>query len=130
MSTPRLAVAAPLIAAALVLSVAALDPGPTYGRDYAGGDYNVTLWHTPSSESADHYILAAKQCEALCWADDNCCSWTYCTPEAGPSDPERCCLKNTVPVEISATYVPAGVGCTNCVSNAVLAERTCSIGCH
>jgi hypothetical protein len=30
-------------------------------------------------------------------ADVNCCSWTYCTPEGGADDPERCCLKHNVP---------------------------------
>ncbi len=32
-----------------------LDPGPTYGQDYAGGDYNVTEWHSPANMSADHW---------------------------------------------------------------------------
>lgn len=38
-----------------------------------------------------------QQCEGYCLADPNCCTWTYCTPEAGAGDPERCCLKNGVP---------------------------------
>ena len=75
------------------ISPITLDPGPTYGKDYSGLDYNVTPWNSPQSKSPNHWEAAALECQALCIADPNCCSWTYCTPEAGPSDPERCCLK-------------------------------------
>jgi hypothetical protein len=78
------------------------DPGPTYGRDFAGGDYNVTEWHSDPSKSANHWQAAALECEALCVADPQCCTWTYCTPEAGSGDPERCCLKNSIPAEVAA----------------------------
>ena len=75
------------------------DPGPTYGMDFAGLDYNVTNWHSDASKSPNHWEAAALECEAYCAADPNCCSWTYCTPEGGAGDPERCCLKNGVPAE-------------------------------
>jgi hypothetical protein len=84
------------------ISPITLDPGPTYGKDYSGLDYNVTPWNSPQSKSPNHWEAAALECQALCIADPNCCSWTYCTPEAGPSDPERCCLKNGIPTENSA----------------------------
>jgi hypothetical protein len=29
-------------------------------------------------------------------------TWTYCTPEGGAADPERCCLKSAVPAEVAA----------------------------
>lgn len=90
----------PLLASsAISLSI---DPGPTYGRDYAGLDYNVTNWHSDPSQSANHWAAPAAACAALCAADAACCSWTYCTPEGGPEDPERCCLKNGVPAEVAA----------------------------
>ncbi len=54
-------------AAAALLALAgaccALDPGPTYGKDYAGGDYNVTQWHSPASMAPNHWIAAAKECQ-------------------------------------------------------------------
>lgn len=85
-----------------------IDMGPTYGKDYGGADYNITMWHTPPSESANHYESAAKLCEAYCDADPKCCSWTYCPPGSGEDLEvmenakfaavdsalgERCCLK-------------------------------------
>ena len=97
----------PLLAAGLLLLLPApparaLDPGPTYGKDYSGGDYNVTAWHSPQSLAPDHWKAAALLCEAYCVNDPACCTWTYCTPAAGPADPERCCLKDVVPAEIGA----------------------------
>lgn len=94
-----------------------------------GMDYNVTLWHSPSSMSANHWEAAAKACEAYCLNDPQvsssgsahkalrrqsphpsppsprprnpqCITWTYCTPEVGSKDPERCCLKNGIPQEV------------------------------
>lgn len=79
----------------------AIDFGPTYGLDYSGSDYNVTQWHSPANMSANHWHAAMQECEALCLADPNCCTWTYCTPEGGASDPERCCLKYGVPPELN-----------------------------
>jgi hypothetical protein len=78
--------------------------------DYAGSDYNVTNWHTPPSQSSNHYYSAMLQCKALCDADPACCSWTYCTPEAGSQDPERCCLKGAVPAEVPAATHWTGLG--------------------
>lgn len=78
------------------------DSGATYGEDFAGMDFNVTRWNSPQSKSANHWEAAAKECEALCLADDRCCTWTYCTPEGGSADPERCCLKYGVPKEVAA----------------------------
>ena len=49
-------------------------------------------------------------CKALCDADPACCSWSYCTPEGGHSDPERCCLKGSVPAEVSIATHWAGLG--------------------
>ena len=80
----------------------AIPTGPTYGRDFSGLDYNVTHWKSPASKSANHWQAAALECEALCVADAKCCAWTYCTPEGGVSDPERCCLKTGVPPEGTA----------------------------
>lgn len=99
----------------LAAIAAAIDMGPTFGKDYAGGDYNVTEWHTPSNRSADHYKESAVACKAVCDADPKCCSWTYCPPGSGednvpinkatdlllPSLRERCCLKGGVPAERS-----------------------------
>ena len=90
------------LAVALPLAAAAAPPpdaGPTYGQDFAGLDYNVTQWHSDPSKSANHWKAAALECEALCVADPNCCTWTYCTPEGGAADPERCCLKGGIPAE-------------------------------
>jgi hypothetical protein len=102
-TTKQLRVAA-LAAAILSLAARAAPPdaGPTYGKDFSGMDYNVTPWHSDASKSADHWRAAALECEALCVADPACCTWTYCTPEAGASDPERCCLKGAIPAEVPA----------------------------
>lgn len=93
--------------------------GPVYGRDYAGRDYNVTHWNSPPSKSANHYEAAALECEALCEADPACCAWTYVTPGAPDMDPERCCLKGSVPPEKLApthwTGAPRG-GDAKCAS--------------
>lgn len=86
----------------LVACATAADPGPTYGSDYSGGDYNVTRWSSDPSLAPGHWRAAALECEALCVADPRCCTWTYCTPEGGDADPERCCLKDSVPAEIPA----------------------------
>jgi hypothetical protein len=69
----------------------------TYGLDHAGADYNVTDWHSPPALAPAHWAAAAAQCEALCASDAACCAWTYVTPEGGAADPERCCLKGSVP---------------------------------
>eukprot|EP00750_Incisomonas_marina_P028469 INCI6732.1.p1 GENE.INCI6732.1~~INCI6732.1.p1 ORF type:complete len:230 (+),score=29.60 INCI6732.1:201-890(+) len=81
----------------------AFDMGPTFGRDFAGQDYNVTMWHSPSSEAANHYEAAALRCEKYCLDDPKCCSWTYC-PAGNDQDPERCCLKSKVPAEGDAGH--------------------------
>eukprot|EP00756_Hemistasia_phaeocysticola_P052942 Hpha_TRINITY_DN28274_c0_g1::TRINITY_DN28274_c0_g1_i1::g.116785::m.116785 len=84
----------------VVLACAGLDRGPTYGRDYAGDDYNVTQWSSPESASSNHYQASALQCETYCEADPRCCAWTYCPPGSGESEEglgERCCLKYRVP---------------------------------
>lgn len=100
-------------------SAAPPDAGPTYGKDYAGLDYNVTDWHSDASKSANHWQAAALECEALCVADANCCTWTYVTPEGGAGDQERCCLKNGIPAEVPApthwTGAPKGAtkACVN-----------------
>ena len=108
-----LSAAAPVVAAALLAAsalaplatAAAPDPGPTYGFDFAGLDYNVTPWHSDASKSANHWQAAALECEAYCLADPLCCSWTYCSPENGAGDPERCCLKSGIPPEqVAATH--------------------------
>jgi hypothetical protein len=92
-----------LVTTALLCAAAcAWDYGPTYGQDYAGIDYNCTPWHSPPSMSANHWEAAMKICQGYCLQDPQCVAWTYCTPEVGPSDPERCCLKNGVPVEVPA----------------------------
>ena len=52
-----------IIAALSVVPGLAFDMGPTFDADYAGEDYNVTLWHTPPSGSANNYEAAAKACE-------------------------------------------------------------------
>ena len=90
-----------IVFAAAATSIA-VDPGPTFGMDYAGMDYNVTLWHSDPSKSANHWHAVALECETLCNADPSCCAWTYCTPEGGSADPERCCLKNGIPHEVTA----------------------------
>ena len=92
-----------LLFLSLISSSAPPDQGPTYGKDFAGLDYNVTHWNSPSSMSPNHWKAAALECEALCIKDPNCCTWTYCTPEGGPNDPERCCLKNGIPTESLAS---------------------------
>ena len=33
------------------------------GKDYAGQDYNVTMWSTPANQSANHYQASALRCE-------------------------------------------------------------------
>ena len=77
-----------------------IDHGPTYGKDYAGDDYNVTQWHSDASKAANHWQAAALECEAYCLADKSkCCTWTYVSPDA-PDAPERCCLKNFIPSEV------------------------------
>ena len=96
---PRPRLRAALCAAAAAGSLA--EPA-TYGLDHVGGDYNVTRWSSPDSLSPNHWQAAAALCEALCVADLSCCSWTYCTPEGGAADPERCCLKGSVPPETAA----------------------------
>jgi hypothetical protein len=85
----------PLILA-LLLSPSSAEPA-VYGLDHSGGDYKITPWSSPPSMSANHWAAAAAACEASCVADTACCSWTYCTPEGGAADPERCCLKGSVP---------------------------------
>jgi len=92
------------------------DVGPTFGKDYAGADYNVTSWNTPSSKSANNYKESAIQCANYCSEDAKCCSWTYCPPGTGfgvevtQSDAnhedlgERCCLKSNVPAERDAQH--------------------------
>jgi hypothetical protein len=47
----------------LSLMAVAIDPGPTFGKDYAGKDYNITLLQSPPSASANHYEITAKACE-------------------------------------------------------------------
>jgi hypothetical protein len=94
---------------ALATVAAAIDMGPTFGKDYAGDDYNVTEWHSPSSKAADNYKSAALECKAYCDADPKCCSWTYCPPGSGESKEdfalgERCCLKQNVPSEGTAKH--------------------------
>eukprot|EP00040_Diaphanoeca_grandis_P043581 m.9702 g.9702 ORF g.9702 m.9702 type:complete len:637 (-) comp7875_c0_seq1:107-2017(-) len=85
--------------------VASIDVGPTYGMDYAGKDYNVTMWHSPASKSADNYKEVAMECEGYCLADSNCCAWTYCPPGSGTEElGERCCLKGSVPAEVKADH--------------------------
>ena len=91
-----------------------------------GQDYNVTKWNSPPSKSANHYEASGKECQAYCDADPNCCSWTYCPPGALASGEEvaadeehnyfkqdasghgiqgeRCCLKNSIPSELSAPH--------------------------
>ena len=32
-----------------------LSIGPTFGKDYAGEDYNVTMWHSGKDKAADNY---------------------------------------------------------------------------
>ena len=114
---------------------AAIDMGPTFGKDYAGQDYNVTSWHSSTDKAANHYEArivnpdpepkanpnheaSAKECEAYCLNDPKCCSWTYCPPGSGSgsSGPfraeelgERCCLKNGVPAEVGGTTHWTGV---------------------
>ena len=88
--------------ALLSCSASQIDMGPTYGKDYAGRDYNVTIWHSPSSASANHYGSQAKACQAYCDKDPKCCAWTYCPPDSGVDEKglgERCCLKGSVPAE-------------------------------
>jgi hypothetical protein len=118
-----------IIVIALLDGASAIDFGPTYGEDYAGKrlllqlrlklrvvsmtrlpllrstglDYNVTPWHSDPSKSANHWEAAAAECEQLCFDDEKCCTWTYCTPEGGPNDPERCCLKDGIPAEVAAS---------------------------
>src|SRR4051794_39516432 len=70
----RLAVAAAAASATLA------GPSPTYHQDYAGLDYNVTDWNSPPGNAPNHWIASALDCEALCLADANCCTWTYVTP--------------------------------------------------
>jgi hypothetical protein len=41
----------------------AIDPGPTFGEDYSGNDYNITMLQSPPSASANHYEITAKVCE-------------------------------------------------------------------
>ena len=79
------------------------------GRDFAGQDYNVTMWHSPSSEAANHYEAAALRCEKYCLDDPKCCSWTYC-PAGNDQDPERCCLKSKVPAEVSVACLRQSQG--------------------
>jgi hypothetical protein len=102
------------------LAALAIDMGPTFGKDFAGSDYNVTHWHSPASVSANHYEEAAKACEAYCLEDQECCSWTYCPPS--PKNDERCCLKNRVPsIEVTAMHwtgvVPRAIGPDGHVNN-------------
>jgi hypothetical protein len=91
--------AAPLLRASSALSLSSFPPPPpaTYGRDYAGFDYNATLWNSSSSLSPNHWEAAALMCQAYCEADPSCCAFTYVTPEGGSSDPETCYLKWRVP---------------------------------
>jgi len=109
-----------LCAAALPSIALSIDPGPTYGKDYVGSDYNVTDWHSPQSMSPNHWAAAAAECAALCAADPRCCTWTYCTPEGGAADPERCCLKSAVPAEVAAathwTGAPPRASSPSCVN--------------
>ena len=85
-----------------ILVAQAYDKGPTYGRDYAGRDYNVTYWNSSSSQSKNHYQQPALLCQRYCELDANCCAWTYCPPD--DPDRERCCLKNSVPDEVNSTH--------------------------
>ena len=64
-----------LASASFVGAAAAIDMGPTFGKDYSGGDYNVTSWDTPKSKSVNNYEAAAWLCESYCLADAKCCSW-------------------------------------------------------
>ncbi len=52
-----------IITALLAVPTLAYDMGPTFEADYAGEDYNVTLWHSPASKSANNYQAAAMECE-------------------------------------------------------------------
>ena len=67
--------------ATVYLTTAALtaspDMGPTYGKDYSGGDYNITMWSTPKSGATGHYKASALKCEAFCAADPK---WYIRTP--------------------------------------------------
>ena len=79
----------------------AVDVGPTYGKDYAGQDYNITNLHSSTSASTDHYNSIAVECETACATDPQCCAWTYVPPNTPDGSPERCCLKNSVPSELT-----------------------------
>eukprot|EP01043_Picozoa_sp_COSAG02_P034895 COSAG02_NODE_2465_length_8785_cov_21.743610_11_plen_90_part_00 len=65
-----------LVTVFLAAYAAGPDMGPTFGADYAGGDYNVTSWNTPKSGAANNYKASALACEAYCNADPKCCAWT------------------------------------------------------
>jgi len=97
-------VTAVTMAAGHVTRLHAFDMGPTWGRDYSGQDYNITMWNSSASLAPNHYEAAAKLCENYCLDDPNCCAWTYCPPPSADEnafsdvdDPERCCLKSSVP---------------------------------
>eukprot|EP00041_Stephanoeca_diplocostata_P037996 m.1466875 g.1466875 ORF g.1466875 m.1466875 type:complete len:661 (+) comp25138_c0_seq20:3388-5370(+) len=100
--------AAMLVLALIGAATSHYDMGPTYGKDYAGLDYNVTLWHSGPDRAANNYEVSAKECEQFCLNDPKCCSWTYCPPGSGTDlvDDlgERCCLKNGVPAEVPAKH--------------------------
>lgn len=38
------------------------DMGPTYGQDYAGMDYNVTMWHSGSEDAPPLSVNANTMC--------------------------------------------------------------------
>ena len=65
----------------LQLAATKYDMGPTYGRDYGGGDYQTLSWHSKPDRSANHYESVANECRAACEQDNRCCAWTYATPE-------------------------------------------------
>jgi hypothetical protein len=87
----------------IAFSASAVRSDIVYGQDHPGDDYNITHWKSPPSMSANHYEASARLCEAICIADISCCSWTYVPPLAD-SLGERCCLKDSVPQNISEPY--------------------------
>lgn len=74
-----------------------------YGQDHPGSDYRISSWHSPPALAPNHYEAAARICEATCVADVGCCAWTYVPPSADTGG-ERCCLKDSVPTNISSPY--------------------------
>eukprot|EP00037_Helgoeca_nana_P037818 m.17890 g.17890 ORF g.17890 m.17890 type:complete len:641 (+) comp9448_c1_seq1:4801-6723(+) len=94
-----------LVASLAVGSVATYDMGPTYGKDYSGMDYNVTVWNSGPDRAANNYEESAMECEGYCLIDPKCCAWTYCPPNSGDvgANDERCCLKESVPPTEAST---------------------------